>query len=336
MPVDNDFNARADAAMRQWKAENGLPPTPVPDGPSPQAPPPGSYAASIREQRQAAMGQSPPTMGRNTVEVENGQADETGEPVNPNPPDAQEAPDVGPDGRHVPFEKHPIYDRFAQVAREKTQYKRDLEMTKAERAKEAEQSAAMKRRLDELEAQNRQLMEQQFESMPPEERAAILARSEVNRGLQQIEERITQKFQPAFQRVDEERAYREIERVAHRYPAFDFEKHMPLIEVFREANPACSVEHAFKAIAEDHELQSANGRPARRTPPPVVVPGRPTTSKMDVQPPAEKEEQGLVEGARRVREAAESQDPMVRSDAMNVAARSIRDRHARRWGGGSR
>lgn len=332
MPV-NDFNARADAAMRGMKANMGLPSTPVPDGSSSQgqAPPPGSYAEMLLKQRQAQMAQETPSLGRNTVEMEEPvpQSD-TGGVAPSSQPVHEGSPDVGEDGKSVPFEKHPIYGRFAEVSRERTQFKRQLEQLEQDRGKFSSENEALKQRLAQLETQHQQLMTQHMDNLPPEDRAALVARMEVEQGLQRVEQRMNERFQPLVRSLDEERKHRELEGLARRYPAFDFDKHLPLIETFREVNPICSMEHAFRAVAEDHELLS-NGQPARRVPPPVVVPGGSTTSKMDAHPPQEKEEQNLVDGARAVGALSRSQNPEDRAQTMDAAAASIASRYRPGW-----
>ncbi len=336
MADQTDFSARADEAMRGLKAKMGLPETPVPNGSSPQAPPPGSYAAQLRQHRQETLGQPPPSIGRDTVETEDGPVGDNGETAAPSQPEQPEATDVGPDGKHVPFKDHPIFNRFAEVSRERTAYKRDLERLKDEHQREAAEAKALRDKVAQQESLLQQMQAQHLEQLSPEDRAAFVARVEIQQGLQSIEQRMTERLQPVMRNLHEERRYRELEHLVHKYPAFDLDKHAPLIDTFREANPACSMEHAFRAVAEDHELGASNGRSARRAPPPVVVPGQPMFAKMDVERSQDKEEQSLIEGARRVRQTATSEDPMVRSGSLGAAAESIRDRYFRRGSGAPR
>jgi len=324
---DSNFNARADGAMRAVKTQMGLPSTLVPDGPPQRAPVPGSYAEQLQKDRQAQMAQPRPSMGRNTVETEEPSSDNGG--VAPsNQPDKEGEVQQGEDGS-VPFKDHPIYNRFAEVSREKTAYKRELEQLRKEREERDLDLAKARQEAEQLKAERQRLLEQQFETLPPEERAAVMARSEVERGIQAAEQRLVERFGPIFRTVQEDRLQREVERVAGKYPAFDFDVHMPLIQTFREQNPACSVEHAFRAVAEDHEL-AVNGRTARRVPPPVVVPGSPVGQRMDASSSEEKEEQHLQQGAQRLRDVASAPGAEQHS-VLGTAAESIRDRYSRRW-----
>lgn len=334
MVEESQFNARADAAMRAMKAQMGLPETPVPDGQPQRAPVPGSYAEQLQKQRQAQMEQSPPTIGRNTQPMEEPpHPSDNGELADPTQPAQQEGAQQR-DENGVPFNQHPLYNRFAQVSRERTDYKRQLAELKAQREKDRQDAEAYRKRLEQMEAERQQLLQQQFETLPPEERAALLARNEVNQALQSVERRMEERFGKLFQSTMEERTHREYEALSRKYPAFDFDRHAPLIDTFREANPACSVEHAFRAIAEDGEL-GVNGRTVRRSPPPVTIPGVPATAAEERGYDApgssqEKEEQRLIQGAQRLREIATAPGA-EQHQVMEAAAQSIKDRMARKW-----
>jgi hypothetical protein len=266
-------------------------------------------------------------MGRNTVETEEPPSDNGG--VAPsNQPDQEGDVPQGEDGS-VPFKDHPIYNRFAEVSREKTAYKRELEQLRREKEQRDLELAEAREKVKAAEAERQRILEQQFETLAPEERVAVMARSEVERGVQAAEQRLIERFGPIIRTVQEDRLQREVERVAGKYPSFDFDQHMPLIQTFRERNPACSVEHAFRAIAEDHEL-AVNGRTARRVPPPVVVPGTPVGQRMDASSSEEKEEQHLQQGAQRLRDVASAPSAEQHS-VLGAAAESIRDRYSRRW-----
>jgi len=326
---DSDFNARSDEAMRALKTKMGLPSTPVPDGPIPRAPVPGSYQEQLLRDRQAQMEQPRPSMGRDTREDQDAPSSDNGGVAPTTQPDqGQEVPRGKEDGS-VPFQDHPIYNRFAEVSREKTAYKRELEQLREEKKQRDLELVQARKRSEELEAEKQRLLEQQLETLPPEERAVVMANSQVERGLQAAEQRLIDRFGPLFRNLQEERQYREVEAVARKYPAFDFDVHMPLIQTFREQNPVSSVEQAFRAVAADQEL-GVNGRTARRAPPPVVVPGTPAGQRMDMTSSEEKEEQQLQQGAQRLRETASAPGAEQHS-VLGAAAESIRDRYTRRW-----
>jgi hypothetical protein len=327
-----DFNARADAAARAIKAQMGLPSTPVPDGSPPQVPPvPGSYAAQIQEQRRAVLEANAMTqneLGRNTISTDLEPAPPSGPGrVAPSEPRPQEPNDVGPDGHHVPFQQHPIYDRFAEVSRERTEFKRGLDAERAEKEALTRKLEAVEAERLHMQQERDQFMEQNLESLAPEERHRFLVRQESQRLKSELREEIRREIVPHVQELAKERRQREIERVAARFPSYDAGRHQPLIDVFQNVNPGCTVEMAFKAIAEPWELQP-NGSPVRGQTPPVVVPvpGGSLPKFMPSPTSGDKEEQHLREQAALIRAQASSTNPEERAKAMATATRNVAER----------
>ena len=79
------------------------------------------------------------------------------------------------------------------------------------------------------------------------------------------------RISPVLDGFRQRAAQADLDRVAQKYPGFQSEVHIPLIEMFREKNPNCSVEQAFRAIAEPEELFT---EPQGRAPaiPPIAMP----------------------------------------------------------------
>lgn len=314
------------------KIQMGLPSTPVPDGSPPQARPvPGSYAAQIQEQRRAVLEAQAITqneLGRDTVSTDLNPAPPSGPGrVAPSEPQLQEQDGVGPDGRHVPFQQHPIYDRFAEVSRERTEFKRGLDAERAEKEALARKLEAIEAEKLHLQQERDQFMEQNLESLAPEERHRFLVRQESQRLKSELREEIRREIVPHVQELARERRQREIERVAAKYPSYDAGRHQPLIDVFQEVNPGSTAEMAFKAIAESWELQP-NGSPARGHVPPVVVPtpGGALAKFMPSSSSGDKEEQRLREQSMLLRAQAGSSNPEERAKAMSTATQNLAER----------
>lgn len=328
MTDQSRFNERADAAARALKAQMGLQPSPVPDGQPLAEPPPGSYAALQRAQ-QAIQEHAEHVTGSPAESPVRGS--ETGEVATPTEPEQPvDAADVGPDGKHVAFKDHPIYTRFAEVSREATARRKELEDLRNQYERERGERDALKRRFEALEREHNEFLQGNLDSLDPDKRAQVLMEARMRSELVRMEEKIQGTLQPHLQALWRESRFREVERLAARYPHYDAEKHQPLIDLFQERNPASTMEMAFKAIADPEELH-LNGAPAQSpTPPSVVVP-----SSRNSQPRFLPDQSGsdelaeLRRGAARVRELGLSEKPADRSASMTEAARSIRDRYLR-------
>jgi len=86
-----------------------------------------------------------------------------------------------------------------------------------------------------------------------------------------MESRLMARVSPVLQTMQDRAAQADLHKLSEQYAGFSYEVHVPLIEMFREKNPNCSVEQAFRAIATPDEL--FNGRQDRAAAiPPIAIP----------------------------------------------------------------
>ncbi len=109
-----------------------------------------------------------------------------------------------------------------------------------------------------------------LEALDPETRMQVMQDARMQEEMTKLENRLLGKIAPVLGTMQQRAAQSDLERVAQKYPAFDTGVHGPLIEMFREKNPNCSVEQAFRAIAEPEELAVGSGRAP--TIPPIANP----------------------------------------------------------------
>lgn len=135
------------------------------------------------------------------------------------------------------------------------------------------------------------------------------------------------KLMPHIQHLEEGTLRTEIARLAESYPAFDIEVHGQLIEQFRKKNPNCTVEQAFRAVAEPRELVSSVASAAAV--PPVVPPGNAgSRPRYQPEPQAQQSdpEAELVEEAQRLKALRASDDPADQKAGMNLAHEHLKRR----------
>ncbi len=304
----------------------GLEPTKVQvtgDGRQVQEPPQGSYAAmQLEQQRAQAQAQradlqppAPPPAQAPDEQLQTAEA--TQQPAGSPTPE--------------PVESERARHRIVELANAR----RDAER----RAQEAEQRASareqelqrLQQERDALAAQHHQLVEQHLDDLPVEQRIAFMQEGRTRQLLAEQEQRIMARLEKPIGEVREAARQRELSSVADKYPGFDADTHMPLIRAFQERNPACTVEQAFRAVAEDGELRTDPVQRTRQVPP---IPA-PRTTRGDtnyVPPPTagqKTEDQILIEESDEIARLGKSLDPQDRRKQ-----RDLLDRHlARRYQG---
>jgi hypothetical protein len=247
------------------KDRNGQPlqPRSVPVGadgqPERPLPPEGSYARQAIERQRAATAAARPAI-----------ADQ------PDAPPAAQAP--SPNGQ-PPADQEPQTDpqltpnaqrRFGELTQTLRQKDQELQALSARQRQLEEAAAADRARAEAAEARFNSVVQQNLEALDPETRMQVMQDARMQEEMTKLENRLLGKIAPVLGTMQQRAAQSDLERVAQKYPAFDTGVHGPLIEMFREKNPNCSVEQAFRAIAEPEELAVGSGRAP--TIPPIANP----------------------------------------------------------------
>lgn len=289
-----------------------------------QEPPPGSYAAMALEQQreQAAQSRMPPTQ-------------ESQQPVEP--PQEPPAPEDSqrPEGQQQVQQNGPqrVEKRFAELAaarRDAERKAQDAEARLAARDAELEQVRSERQQLA---AERQRLLESNLEQLDPEQRVTVLAEARTRELMAEQEKRITQRFEAPLQEMRDERRHRDLMKIADRYPAFDAEVHGPLIDAYQSRNHASTVEQAFRAIAEDHELTTSPVQPRKQVPP-TVQPRSTRGSSGYVPPPSKTEEDAqrqLSEEVREIGKLNSSHDPADRRKARDLMDANLKKRFEGRF-----
>jgi exonuclease VII small subunit len=292
---------------------NGKPPAPLP--------PQGSYARQALElaQRNAAAGQLP-APGQPPQRAED-MPDPAAPPLNPPPPPAAEPPSPRAEAR--------IQELVTQL-REKD---RELQTALAMGKQATETASQFQARLTQLEQQHQQMLQQNLDSLDPETRASVLADARLSQRLDEFKRDLLGQIAPRLQRLDQSDAQRELHALASKYPGYNHQLHAPLIAQFRESNPRCSIEQAFRAVAEPEELVPRQGARATAVPP-FVPPGNGDLGAARYAPQVQRSSQAaqedeLVEESRRIKELRASTDPAKQKEGMRLL-----DAHLKRRLGG--
>lgn len=253
----NSFTQRSDNAAAQLKAAMNLPESKVTvdaNGQPPAPPPPdGSYARANYDEAVAAQ-----------ARIQQAEAEAEARQLPADGPRVAETPRELTEDQLSDKASERIQDLVSKL-REKDQAVQQLQ---ASNQQSETQIAELKQMAEQLKQQHDQFMAKQLEDLDPEERARILGDLHVQQAVQAAEQRIMQQLQPALSSIGETVLAREYEAVAAKYPqGFDPRVHPELIKQFREMNPNCSVELAFRAVATNEELGLGENRAAPRVPP---------------------------------------------------------------------
>lgn len=267
MAPNNQFNARSDqaahaikATMKDARTGAQVQPRPVPvdqDGqPARPLPPEGSYARMAIEQQRQAAAANRPNLQQPVQASEEASVQPQGQP-NGNP---QEQP---PEVDQLSPNVQRRFSELSTLLRAKDQ---ELQQIKAQ-AQSLQQTQA---KLAEAEQRYNSLVQQNLESLSPEDRQQVLSDVRMTEAMQAMETRLLAKVTPVLQGLQERTAQEDLSKLAAKYPGFNYEVHIPLIEIFRSRNPHCSVEQAFRAVAETEELQDGRSHRAA-APPPIAI-----------------------------------------------------------------
>lgn len=320
MNPPTNFSARSDQAALALKGQlskqlgKEIAPRSVPVGPNgqpaPPLPPAGSYARqAIDAQRAAAAQQRPQLQGPDDQQQQQAQQE------------ANEQQNGDPQGQQQPQHQEQFTPnaqrRFSELTATLRQKDQELQQALA-RSKQLEETQAQSNaRLAEVEARFNAMVNQNLESLDPETRQQVMQQAAIDESAAQIERRVMQRVAPIVDRVTTQAVQAELVAVSQRYPAFSAEVHGPLIEIFRKQNPNCTIEQAFRAVAEPEEL--AYGRQERAPAiPPIAMPqsgNYAPRSAPQPRPPQTTPEQEIEADRKRAFDLAKSTDPMDRRNA---------------------
>ena len=274
-PEQSAFNSRADSAALRVKEQLGaelsamtgqqvvLPPSPVAVGadgqPVGQLPPEGSYARQAVEQQQAAAAQNAQHMAHQQAHDPGGIPNQQGQPQAPPP---QQTPDTSPRAQER------IQDLINQL-RSKDQ---ELQTFQQQQAGAATTNEELRAQLTASTQQMQSLMQEHMEHMDPETRAQVLNNAQIAQTVAAAENRILSTVNPQIHQLRTRNDQLEKVRVGSVYQGYDPMVHDQLIDEFRNGNPNCSIEQAFRAVATPEELSGGAVVP-RNAPPPTVAPG---------------------------------------------------------------
>ena len=196
-----------------------------------------------------------------------------------------------------------------------------------------ETAQQFQQRLTNLEQQHQQVLQQNLDSLDPETRATVMADARLSQRLDEFKRDLLGQIAPRLQRLDQNDAQRELHDLARKYPGYNHQLHAPLIAQFRESNPRCSIEQAFRAIAEPEELMGPRQAARATAVPPFVPPGNGDLGAARYAPPVQRTqaqaEDELVEESRRIKELRASTDPAKQKEGMRLV-----DQHLKRRLGG--
>lgn len=316
MSSTSHFNARTDSAAQAIKGQlsrqlgKEIPLRSVPVGPNgqpaPPLPPEGSYARqAIERQRQAAEQQRPNL--------------QSNQPPAPPQQGAQEEPEG--DAGHQPTQDQTNLSpnaqrRFSELSQTLRQKDQELQQARASSKALEESNAQLSARLKAIEDRFNSVVNQNLEALDPETRQQVLSEAAIAQSAAQIEQRVMQRVAPTIDHINAQAIESELRAVAGKYPNFSIDVHGPLIEMFRRQNPNCSIEQAFRAVAEPEELVMSSSRAAAV--PPVAVPQTVNSAPRYVPTPAPKTptiEEEIETDRRRAFDLARSTDPNDRRNA---------------------
>lgn len=225
--------------------------------------------------------------------------------------------------------------RITELVAELRKKDQDLQQAMASQQQQGETLQQMEARLNSLMQQHEQLLQQNLDHLDPDTRMQVLQDARIQEHLQGLEQRIMGKITPTLRSFEERSQQTELTRLAETYPNFDASVHGPLIETFRRRNSACTIEQAFRAVAEPEELMTRSQVSARHAVPPIVPPGN---SAQRFSAPSQQQqsdpEQELIEEAQRIKSLRASGDPTERKDGMRMLDEHLKKRLAHRFQSG--
>lgn len=220
------------------------------------------------------------------------------------PPLTSAEPQAQPEQQTTPNAQRRIQELTGQL--------RDLDRERQQALAEARQRdetvAQMQQRLEQVQAQYEAMLQANLDHLDPEIRLQVMQDQRLNEAMGKFEERMMGKLMPHLQSLQQKSIYQEMLALSETYPAFDVQIHGPLVDMFRGKNQHCTVEQAWRAIAEPEELVTR--QQARMSAVPPITPPSNGTSRPRYMPePTSDPESELVEEAQRARDLMRSVNP---------------------------
>lgn len=332
---ENQFTARADSAAQRLRSSLQQQGRQIadsasvevgPDGKPPAPPPPeGSYARMQLEQRareQARTSGQPSRAEEIGDQPEAGTVEQAmdgsqGPRLDPQPP-AEKAEESSPKAQR----------RIQELVEQLRSKDRELQEVIENSKKQNDTVAELNAKLENLQRQNEQILRDNLDQLDPETQRQILLDQRLQEMFTQLERRIDQKYAPQLQSIENRNVQSEMAALSETYPMFDVQVHGPLIEMFRGKNPNCTIEQAYRAIAEPDELTTRTTARASAVPP-VVPPGQ--HDLRNVRYVAEPEQQSdpeaeMVEEAQRIKDLRNSLDPQKQKEGLALVHQNLAKR----------
>ena len=322
----SNFNTRSDraalalkAGMKDFKTKQPLQQRSVPvdaDGqPARPLPPEGSYARQIIERQRAATAQQ-----RATTDPQSGAPPAEQQDPAPGQPEGQPEPTADP--QLTPNAQR----RFGELTQTLRQKDQELQAAQARNRQAEQQAAEAAQRAAAAEQRYQQLVQQNLEHLDPETRAAVLQDARMQESMGQLEERLMGRIAPVLNGMQAQAVQADRVRLSQKYQGYSPQVHDPLIDIFREKNPNCTVEQAFRAIAEPEELQVREGRGP--TVPPIANPAPGNRAPRYVPEPQQQTspEQEIEEDRQRAYALSRSTKPLDRRQVGPAFDRLIRSK----------
>lgn len=327
------FTTRADnAALALRKNLQGQgrqvsdssPVTVGPDGKPPAPlPPEGSYIRQAIELQRRAAEEQKIVGDQPAVGTANQAMDGSMAPKLPQAPTPQQTP-----SENSPRAEQRISELVAQLRAKEQELQQAAEASR----KYGETAQQLQQRLQDLETQHQSMMQANLDNLDPDTRMQVMQDTRLAQRLNEFEQRILGRIQPQLKNLESQAARNEMQALSDTYPSFDYQIHGPLIDMFRAKNGNCTVEQAFRAIAEPDELVTRAAASAMAVPP-IVPPGSGELASARYAPqpvaPAPSPQEELVDESRRIAELRRSLDPKQQKEGMMLL-----DRHLRRRLGG--
>lgn len=330
----SQFNARADNAallLRQQLQKQGrqLPDKATvavgPDGKPPQPPPPpGSYMRQMVEQQRAQGAQdAAAAMQQGRVINQQAPVAETDQMAggSVDPARLQGQTTQEPAESISPRAERRIRDLVDELRRKD----QELQQIMAKSKVDGDTVAELSNKFAALQQQHERMIQANLEHLDPETRMQVMQDARLQEALAGMEQRIMGRLQPQLRTLEQNNSHAEMMRLSEKYPHFVLAVHGPLIEVFRGKNPACTIEQAFRAIAEGDELETEPEVRAAAVPP-VLAPGNGSPHPRYAPQPKSNPDDELVEESRRIAKLRSSLDPRERAEGLRLADQHLKRR----------
>lgn len=211
--------------------------------------------------------------------------------------------------------------RIQQLVNQLRTKDQEYQQALAEAKKNGESVAQLQQQFEQLQQQHAQMLQANLEHLEPEERMRVMQDARMAQYFEAFEKRMLARIQPQLKQLETSAQRTEMQVLADKYPSFDLQIHGPLIDMFRAKNSACTIEQAYRAIAEPEELVVRQSARAGAVPP-VIAPGSqrgepvryaPTPNNGESDPDAE-----LRDEAARIKKLRQSTDPNERRDGLRM------------------